>query len=991
MSSGVLSGQPARETEADREARRQIYEITERLLEGKPLLVRVYTDPAGHPETFQQVTVPIQKCCVSPDAIRSAFGPIPDKSPLVILGHDQSHGVVAAVLGDCIFAGAYRRGAEALRIQPPLDQDLGHTSWLFVDALGQPIPGASVEIALEVGQATVLLAKGKLDAQGRLKCIPCERLVFTISHPNYGVGTTQYNGPSDIKSLPETYVVPLVAMNSPAAAGAIQGTVTDSQGKAVPRANVACQELTLPAGERINAYGRALDNFRVSAATDEQGRFAMYWPLSQDGVLLQDLIPAGSLYRVRIEPSTSLNLRVYEGSVIAGTSASVTLSAMQADEFFHTFTFEGHAGPITDPAELKHTVLTLIRDERPWAELTYDQWKNGCSLPLGNLMAATTRSGYPFAFKPIDLLADSPQEIVIKEFDAITYRGKVIDDATGKPMPNVLVGVGSLYANQDPCSLTPQQWQDMRNRATEQASAEFPSRIFYEDENRLTVTDANGEYEVIFLPGVGRSLFGLVAMQPGYAPGSVSLSYSRPDEDGVVSVPPLRLSPPASPAPSYFPAFVFEDEKGPVTDPNMLKNVRLDFIKDGSVQQGGSLNDFLERREFMPATYRATATWQGKYYVFEPVDLNQDRPETVVFKPREILTDSIVFQGQAVHGVTGRPIPQALVMDQHLVSRFDASGLTAEQWKAIKAMGPDFDPASPALAPLMQVIAEEHGTAMPRFAIADAQGRFSIAISREDTNFGRLAIMDRDFLCTEQQLVSRVRPPGSQTGPAVPERLGPEVNGQVTLSPVKLFPAGTVLVEPIVPENAYSNLQKSRLRLLIVTAKDDPTPWLRSLWASPVDNAWASVPRDKDLRPNMRQSLYVPADVKMALLLYDRAESRYAPLVVPDVTVGQGQVLDLGRLEFGPGVTVTIKVIDPAGNPVQAMRLFCMDDWYGQYGITALTDRDGIAEAHVAPSTKGKFAIYFFGRSTNDRLEASVPYPDFADSASVWIFLRPKS
>jgi len=199
-----------------------------------------------------------------------------------------------------------------------------------------------------------------------------------------------------------------------------------------------------------------------------------------------------------------------------------------------------------------------------------------------------------------------------------------------------------------------------------------------------------------------------------------------------------------------------------------------------------------------------------------------------------------------------------------------------------------------------------------------------------------------------------------------------DASGQVTLPPVKLFPAGTVLIEPVFPEYAYGNSRRPRLTMSIVTDKDDPTPWLKDLWASPVENSGASVARQKDLSPNARRSVYVPASVTMTLLLYDYLESPVAPLAIPDVVVGQGETRDLGRLELDSGVTVAVKVIDSAGKPVKGVRLNCMDDRYGHCGLIAPTNANGIAEAHVAPSSKGRFVLYYYGRSPEDRLEASV-------------------
>ncbi len=958
-------------TDAEREARKQVYQLAEEMLAGRSLLVRIYKDPAAHPDAFQRVIVPLKGSTLSLDAIKSVSGPIPEKAIIVVLGSDQTDRQVIAVLAGFVFVREYRPRAEPLYLQPRFFDDPGHEWWTFLDAMGQPIPEASVEIGVYTAmrEARVIVDKGTLDAQGRLKRIK-GNFAFTISHPSYGIATVECNGQPEAKDLPETYIVPLVPLDGPAAARALRGTVTDTQGRPVAGTIVSCNGLTSPAGEHFNVFG---GRFMGTGITDRQGRFAVYWPIFKDGALVDSLVPAGSMYRVTIDPSKALNLRLYEGSIVAGANPTITLSAMQADEFFHTFTFEGQAGPITDPEQLKRITLTLYRDDRQWRELTYDQWKVGCSLPTGTLMAATYRWDYPFRFKPVDLQTDSPQELIIKEQEPITYRGKVTDGATGAPVPNVLIFIGYPHAGLDPCSMTPQQWQELRTRAAEQALAHFPDKTFYQYENRLTTTDANGEYEVIFVPGSNSGLSAFVAMQPGYAFSSTAMpTYVRPDSDGIVRIPTLRLVPPTGSAASYFPTFLVQDEKGPVTDPNKLKSVRLEISQDSRQWRSSPLDYFLQRKEFTPGTYRATASWEGKYYVFEPVDLTQSRPETVVFKPREILADAIVCQGSVVHGITGRPIPQALVMDHRFGSVPDVSELTAEQWRAIKAMGSDVDPANPALAPLMAALAVGIARPMPRIAMTDAQGRFRIVLERAGMDRCRLAVLNESFLCTEQRLVRRRS--GDWTQPASFEFYGPATNGQVTIPSIKLFPAGTVVFESVLPEGAYSRGRGPRLTLSIVTDKADPTPWLKDLFASLADNSGASVSRSTDVRPNARQSLYVPAGATVTLLFCDNMESPIAPLVFPDVLVAQGRTLDLGRLEFGPGITVSVKVIDPAGTPVREARVYCVDNRYGHYGVTAPTNGSGIATVHVAPSTKGKFALYRRATPREDPLEASVAY-----------------
>lgn len=732
-------------------------------------------------------------------------------------------------------------------------------------------------------------------------------------------------------------------------------------------ADISCMQLVAPGGERLNIH----DGFLRKAITNEQGQFAMYGPVVRDGVPSADLIPAGSVYDIVIEPDKSLNLRRHEGGIIAGANPTIVLAAMQADEFFHRFTFEGHAGPITDPQELKGTVLTLHRDDRQWAELKYDQWKDGCSLPLGTLGAQTGRWGYSFMFKPIDLQADSPEEIVIKEYDPVVYRGKVIDGATGEPVPNVIVFAGPLYATYDPCSMPPQQWQELRSRAAEQASARFPARVFYENDRRVTVTDPNGEYEMVLVPGANHSFYAFTALQPGYPPVSANWTYERPDPDGIVQVAPLRLSPPAPPEVPYFPTLTFEDETGPVTDPNKLKVIQL-RIDQKTSRFTTSLENFPKMRRFQPGIYSATGAWDGKYYVFAPVDLTESRPETVVFKPRKVLKNDIVFQGVVVNGVAGRVIPGAVVVDRPPAGQWlDASRLTAEQWQAVKSLGPDANPADPAMAPLMQILTERPGRSLPQIAMADSQGRFRITLSRKEMNLASsLIVVEKDFLTTEQRLMTAAAPGENPSASLV----APDRAGTVTLPPIKLFPAGAVVLEPVVPGEPASGDRRVRLSLRMVTAEDDPTPWLKDLWSAPKDNSGAFVSSTQDLRPNARQSVSVPAGVRMTLFVYDTIESPWAPLAVPSIQVQQGETVDVGRLELGPGVTIVVKVIDPAGNPFKGARLNCHDDRWGYWGVTAITNSAGITQAHVAPSSKGKFSMFCPDETMRGRLEAIVPY-----------------
>jgi hypothetical protein len=290
-------------------------------------------------------------------------------------------------------------------------------------------------------------------------------------------------------------------------------------------------------------------------------------------------------------------------------------------------------------------------------------------------------------------------------------------------------------------------------------------------------------------------------------------------------------------------------------------------------------------------------------------------------------------------------------------------------------MSPDSPPSSgqrsdPALAPLKQILAARSGAGANRVAVADTQGRFQIAMSRKESSSSGLAIVARDFLGAGHRLNAELPGADYRPGSGLPRTVPPGENGVVTLPPAWLFPAGTVILEPVTGEPGYSMGRKPRLELRIVTAENDPTPGPAELRTS----SETGILRYRELRPNARQSLYVPADVTMRLLLYERTESPWAPIAIPSVRLRQGEVLDAGRLELNPGVTITVKVTDPTGRPLRGQRLHCMDEQWGSFGITTLSNTEGVVRAHVMPFSKGRLCLFAHDPATYARLEQSVSY-----------------
>lgn len=286
----------------------------------------------------------------------------------------------------------------------------------------------------------------------------------------------------------------------------------------------------------------------------------MYKPIDKDGVLSEDLIPVDAEYYLRATPPKPFLMYEHRTrGVAAGGAGLITLASTNQDEHFHTFKFEDEQGMITEPRELQKIGVRHTQDEREWQGIKYDEWKDGCYLQEGTLHASTRRWGDNFNFKPIKVTDDSPEELVFKTYEAIIYRGRVIDALTGEPMPKVLVLVDHSYSRKDPSALTPQHWERLYMQAAEESATGPRDKKLYEYRDRVTVTDANGCYELVFMPGFTTQLWTFKAVEKGFVPKPADASQWEPNANGIVEVPTIELLNPEAMKATHLPVLVFED------------------------------------------------------------------------------------------------------------------------------------------------------------------------------------------------------------------------------------------------------------------------------------------------------------------------------------------------------------------------------------------------------------------------------------------------
>jgi len=132
--------------ESDRQKQlKEAQKLAQKVLAGRSCVVRVYKDSTADPCSFELVSVRLDGLSVGASMIKSAFPAVTESSFIAILGQEQTDAAVSAVMRDFFVAGAFKETA-SFSIWPPLLKDPGERWWSFVDALGEPIPEAEVDV-----------------------------------------------------------------------------------------------------------------------------------------------------------------------------------------------------------------------------------------------------------------------------------------------------------------------------------------------------------------------------------------------------------------------------------------------------------------------------------------------------------------------------------------------------------------------------------------------------------------------------------------------------------------------------------------------------------------------------------------------------------------------------------------------------------------------------------------------------------------------------
>jgi hypothetical protein len=255
----------------------------------------------------------------------------------------------------------------------------------------------------------------------------------------------------------------------------------------------------------------------------------------------------------------------------------------------------------------------------------------------------------------------------------------------------------------------------------------------------------------------------------------------------------------------------------------------------------------------------------------------------------------------------------------------------------------------------------------------DSEGNFYITLPKEESRYPEEFIAaKKDYLGARQLLKYMMPGNKDSSGRVVFKEFESDENGYIKLPPMKLFPAGTIIVEPNIP--GYDPMEKYKIRFHWRISPEDTTPWLKDFQATPGESRGGRVFYKNKLQPNHIQSVYIVAGVEQTIKIYRLREKQWAPVVITGVKLRQGEILDLGRINFKPNFKVVVKVIDSSSEPVEGVAVSGCDEYGLFLGQKAITNENGIVMLYVPPNSKGRFSVSYFDKSTRKIIREGTSY-----------------
>jgi hypothetical protein len=436
---------------------------------------------------------------------------------------------------------------------------LTHT---IVDALGQPIPLASVTLQFtrqppsdlpvlppmasfseEDGRIGIPeVPKSEMTAPPGIPAPPSHlRLIAIIAHDDYGMARVEVD-PVDRAGGTTTLLLPLVKRGTEAYERALKGEVVAADGTPLGGAAINCSDIRTP-GEGL-IEGRFP---RGEALSGADGRFTYYLPPSQQreserGVL----IPANSRFQLQITVPGDDSFFPWSGRYANLQLARIELPRATR---MHRFRFEATGGGfVSDPGVLQNTRVQLDRmdkGERYLTDLGNAAVQTGRRLIPGTYQAQSFLNGKTIQYLPLAVTADSPEELTFQLPHPVTFRGTVVGGTSGEPIAGAIVVGWSSTSRNNLALLTAEDWAMLKDTPSN-PPLDHPAitrlRAFY-GVHALVRADGDGRFAITQQPG--QEFYGILAFAPDAVPYRVSVGGLKPNEKHEVDVGEFPLYPAA--------------------------------------------------------------------------------------------------------------------------------------------------------------------------------------------------------------------------------------------------------------------------------------------------------------------------------------------------------------------------------------------------------------------------------------------------------------
>ncbi len=427
-----------------------------------------------------------------------------------------------------------------------------HHTYVFFDAIGEPIPKAEVEVfSNEEEGAKRSVGKYLLDESGILR-VPRESLegrsTFVLSHPDYGIASIEKD-----EWKRAVLWVPLVRAGTEADKNSIRGVIADDANSPIAGALVSCRMVYTPGGGKMN-----WDPWYGTVITDQQGRFAMCMPTYKlrDG---PTEIPPHSKYEVSIRIPKAYLLGPYSCKI--PTSKETQIKLTRAERYFRSFVFEDANGPITDEARLDRLFLGIKPPGQGHLEFRYAELKDGGIFPVGEYVAwiRGPAGKTSLRFEAMEVTEASPEQLVFKAElpGEVTYLGQAVLGFTDEPaagafvavqrQPRVrIVAIGSEMVRDGltVAMITDEQWEQLHELGRHpplNAPAVEPLKRIWEID-KIVRADDDGRFQIGIPKAMHkRGSFDFSVFMKGMMPVCHPACYFQDDPDEDIHLPMSRL------------------------------------------------------------------------------------------------------------------------------------------------------------------------------------------------------------------------------------------------------------------------------------------------------------------------------------------------------------------------------------------------------------------------------------------------------------------